>query len=455
MFDLLSDKLQNVFKNLRGYGKLTEKNIADAMREVRVALLEADVNYKVAKDFIERTKQRALGREVLDSITPGQQIVKIVHDELVTLMTGQAPAAPTGAFPSLSAPPKLNDGEVDHWMMVGLHGCGKTTTSGKLAKWLSKHGRKPMLVACDVYRPAAIDQIETLGKQINLPVYSVRDEKDVLVISRKARTAAQAQGRDTLIFDTAGRLHIDEDLVQELVRLRDALAPKEILLVADAATGQEAVTIAEHFDKALGITGIVLTKLDGDARGGAALSMRAVTGKPIRYAGVGEKLDDLEAFHPDRMAGRILGMGDVVSLVEKAQETFDAKQAAELQAKIEKQELNLEDFLNQLQQMKKLGPLENLLGMLPGMSKMPDLGLGESHLKRTEAIIQSMTPRERRQPEILNANRRARIARGSGTTVSDVNELLRQFTMMKRMMKDMSKMQKKMARKGMLPKFGL
>jgi signal recognition particle subunit SRP54 len=311
-----------------------------------------------------------------------------------------------------------------------------------------------MLVACDVYRPAAIDQIETLGKQLNLPVYSVRDEKDVLTISRKARTAAQAQERDTLIFDTAGRLHIDEELVQELVRLRDALAPKEILLVADAATGQEAVTIAEHFDKALGITGIVLTKLDGDARGGAALSMRTVTGKPIKFAGVGEKLDDLEAFHPDRMAGRILGMGDVVGLVEKAQETFDAKQAAELQAKIEKQELNLEDFLNQLQQMKKLGPLENLLGMLPGMSKMPDLGLGESQLKRTEAIIQSMTLRERRQPEILNANRRARIARGSGTGVSDVNELLRQFNMMKRMMKDMSKMQKKLARKGMLPKFG-
>jgi signal recognition particle subunit SRP54 len=395
-----------------------------------------------------------LGQEDLTSITPGQQIVKIVHDELVTLMTGHSSTTPTGPIPSLSAPPKLKDGEVDHWMMVGLHGCGKTTTSGKLAKWLAKHGRKPMLVACDVYRPAAIDQIETLGKQLNLPVYSVRDEKDVLTISRKARTAAQAQERDTLIFDTAGRLHIDEELVQELVRLRDALAPKEILLVADAATGQEAVTIAEHFDKALGITGIVLTKLDGDARGGAALSMRTVTGKPIKFAGVGEKLDDLEAFHPDRMAGRILGMGDVVGLVEKAQETFDAKQAAELQAKIEKQELNLEDFLNQLQQMKKLGPLENLLGMLPGMSKMPDLGLGESQLKRTEAIIQSMTLRERRQPEILNANRRARIARGSGTGVSDVNELLRQFNMMKRMMKDMSKMQKKLARKGMLPKFG-
>jgi signal recognition particle subunit SRP54 len=340
-------------------------------------------------------------------------------------------------------------------MMVGLHGCGKTTTSGKLARWLSKHGRKPLLVACDVYRPAAIDQIETLGRQLNIPVYSMREEKDVLTISRKARAAAQVQGRDTLIFDTAGRLHIDEDLVQELVRLREALSPKEILLVADAATGQEAVTIAEHFDQALGITGIVLTKLDGDARGGAALSMRAVTGKPIKFAGVGEKLEDLEAFHADRMVGRILGMGDVVGLVEKAQEAFDAEKAAELQSKIAKQELNLEDFLNQLQQMKKLGPLENLLGMLPGMSKMPDLSLGESHLKRTEAIIQSMTPRERRQPEILNANRRARIARGSGTSVSDVNELLRQFTMMKRMMKDMSKMQKKLARKGMLPKFGL
>ena len=437
MFDSLSDKLQSVFKNLRGYGKLTEKNVADALREVRVALLEADVNYKVAKDFIERTKQRALGQEVLSSVTPGQQIVKVVHDELIALMGGETQVTPNYAS--------------GNWMMVGLHGCGKTTTCGKLAKLLSKNGRKPLLVACDVYRPAAIDQLETLGRQVQIPVFAVRDEKDVTKIAKQALSAAQAQGRDLVIFDTAGRLHIDEELVQELVRLRDLVKPQEILLVADAATGQEAVNIAEHFDKALSITGIVLTKLDGDARGGAALSMRAVTGKPIKFAGVGEKLDDLEAFFPERMAGRILGMGDVVGLVEKAQESFDAKEAERLQEKIADQSLNLEDFLGQLQQLKKLGPLENLLGMLPGMGKMPDLSLGDSQMKRVEAIVQSMTREERRRPEILNANRRTRIARGSGTSVTEVNDLLKQFNQMKRMMKDMGKLQKKMARKGALP----
>jgi signal recognition particle subunit SRP54 len=443
MFDSLSDKLQSVFKNLRGYGKLTEKNVADALREVRLALLEADVNYKVAKDFIERTKQRALGQEVLTSVTPGQQIVKIVHDELVALMGGEASGAPGGrALPTTTG----------NWMMVGLHGCGKTTTCGKLAKFLAKQGRKPLLVACDVYRPAAIDQLETLGRQLQIPVFSLRDEKDVLKICRQAAAFAQAQDRNVVIFDTAGRLHIDEKLIEELVRMRDLLAPQEMLLVADAATGQEAVNIAEHFDKALNITGIVLTKLDGDVRGGAALSMRAVTGKPIKFAGVGEKLDDLEPFQAERMAGRILGMGDVVGLVEKAQDAFDAKKAEQLQDKIADQSLNLEDFLAQLQQLKKLGPLENLLGMLPGMGKMQDLSGGESQLKRTEAIIQSMTPMERRRPEILNAGRRTRIARGSGTSVAEVNDLLKQFNAMKRMMKDMGKMQKAMARKGVLPK---
>ena len=438
MFESLSEKLQSVFKNLRGYGKLTEKNVADALREVRVALLEADVNYKVAKDFIERTKQRALGQEVLSSVTPGQQIVKIVHDELVTLMGGEQ-----AVKQSFTA---------GNWIMVGLHGCGKTTTCGKLAKLMAKNGRKPLLVACDVNRPAAIDQLETLGKQLQIPVFSVRGEKDVTKICRQALAAAESQRRDTLIFDTAGRLHIDEELVQELVRMRDLLKPQEILLVADAATGQEAVNIAEHFDKALNVTGIVLTKLDGDARGGAALSMRAVTGKPIKFAGVGEKLDDLETFFPERMAGRILGMGDVVGLVEKAQEAFDAKEAEKLQQKIADRSLNLEDFLSQLQQMKKLGPLENLLGMVPGMGKMPDLSLGDSQLKRVEAIVQSMTREERRRPEILNASRRSRIARGSGTSVAEVNDLLKQFSMMKRMMKDMGKMQKAFARKGGMPK---
>src|SRR6266404_745025 len=442
MFDSLSEKLQSVFKNLRGYGMLTEKNVADALREVRLALLEADVNYKVAKDFIERTKQRALGQEVLSSITPGQQIVKIVHDELVALM-GSEPPGTAAATPS------------GNWMMVGLHGCGKTTTCGKLAKLLTKQGRKPLLVACDVHRPAAIDQLETLGKQLQIPVFSMRGETDVVRISRQAAAFAQSQDRNVVIFDTAGRLHIDEELVQELVRMKEALAPQEILLVADSATGQEAVNIAEHFNKALDITGIVLTKLDGDARGGAALSMRAVTGKPIKFAGVGEKLDDLEPFYAERIAGRILGMGDVVSLVEKAQETFDAKKAEELEGKIADQSLDLEDFLSQLQQLKKLGPLENLLGMLPGMSKMPDLSVGESQLKRIEAIIQSMTPLERRRPEILNAGRRTRIARGSGTNVAEVNDLLKQFNAMKKMMKEMGKMQKALGRKGMLPKMRL
>ena len=435
MFDSLSNKLQAVFKNLRGFGKLTESNVADALREVRVALLEADVNYKVAKDFIERTKHRALGQEVLTSITPGQQIIKIVHDELVALMGTGAPVPINGPV-----------------MMVGLHGSGKTTSSGKLAKLLSKNGRKPLLVACDVYRPAAIDQLETLGRQVQVPVFALRGETDIINIARQALTAAQMQGRDLVIFDTAGRLHIDEEMVQELVRLRDLVKPQEILLVADAATGQEAVNIAEHFDKALGLTGIVLTKLDGDARGGAALSMRAVTGKPIKFAGVGEKLDELEAFYPERMAGRILGMGDVVGLVEKAQEAFDATEADKIQQKIANQTLNLEDFLAQLQQLKKLGPLENLLGMLPGMGNIKGLSLGDSQMKRVEAIVQSMTRPERRQPELLNASRRTRIARGSGTSVAEVNDLLKQFNMMKRMMKDMGKMQKKMAQTGMLPK---
>ena len=441
MFDSLSQKLQSVFKNLRGYGKLSESNVADALREVRVALLEADVNYKVAKDFIERTKQRALGQEVLTSVTPGQQIIKIVHDELVALMGGVGQSADQSAH-----------SKAGNWLMVGLHGSGKTTSSGKLAKLLAKNGRKPLLVACDVYRPAAIDQLETLGRQIQIPVFALRGETDVTKIARQALAVAQTQDRDLVIFDTAGRLHIDEELVQELVHLRDLVKPQEILLVADAATGQEAVNIAEHFDKALGLTGIVLTKLDGDARGGAALSMRAVTGKPIKFAGVGEKLDELEAFYPERMAGRILGMGDVVGLVEKAQEAFDVTEAEKMQQKIADQTLNLEDFLAQLQQLKKLGPLENLLGMLPGMSNMKGLSLGEDQMKRVEAIVQSMTRTERRQPELLNASRRTRIARGSGTSVAEVNDLLKQFNMMKRMMKDMGKLQKKIGRTGIMPK---
>lgn len=438
MFSRLSEKLQAVLRDLRGYGKLTEKNIADAMREVRLALLEADVNYQVARDFIERTKQRALGQEVLASVTPGQQMVKVVHDELVRLMAGEG--APT---------PLHLDGA---WMICGLHGSGKTTTCGKLARWLVKQGKRPLLVAADVYRPAAIDQLEMLGRQLGLPVFAARGERDVVAIAKRAQDFARVDGANVLVLDTAGRLHIDEELVQELVRLREAVKPTEILLVVDGATGQEAVNIAQHFDRALALTGVVLTKLDGDARGGAALSLRAVTGKPIRFVGVGEKLDDLEPFHAERMAGRILGMGDVVGLVEKAQAALDARQAEELSRKLADQSFDLEDFRAQLQQMKKLGPLENLLGMLPGAAKMPALGTGEAELRRVEAILNSMTPQERRHPEILNASRRHRIARGSGTTVADVNDLLKQFTMVKKMMKEMGRWKKAMARGGAVPR---
>jgi signal recognition particle subunit SRP54 len=445
MWETLSTKLQKTLKTLRGFGKLSEKNVADALREVRVALLEADVNYNVAKDFIERVKTKSLGRVVLDSVTPGQQIVKIVHDELAALMGNDADPL---------AKPKFLQG---NWMLVGLHGSGKTTTCGKLARLSAKNGRKPLLVACDVHRPAAITQLKTLGKQLGIPVFADENCKNVVEIARKAHEFSQQSGADLVIFDTAGRLHIDESLIQELVEMKNLLQPVEILLVADAATGQEAVNIAQHFDKALDLTGIILTKLDGDARGGAAISMRAVTGKPIRFAGVGEKLDDLEVFRGGRMAGRILGMGDVVSLVEKAQETFDAKQAEEMQEKLLSASFTLEDFLGQLQQIKKMGPLENLLGMLPGMGKMMPLDVDGTQLKGIEAIIQSMTPEERRHPEIINGSRRARIARGSGTTVAEVNDLLKQFGQMKRMMKDVGKWKKKMthaqAQRGAVPKW--
>ncbi len=433
MFQSLSDKLQSVFKNLRGFGKLSERNIADALREVRMALLEADVNFKVARDFIESVKAKAVGHEVLDSITPGQQVVKIIHDELVALMGASQSGLDLRGSPTV-------------FLLCGLHGCGKTTTAGKLARLLAKQGRKAMLVACDVYRPAAVTQLQTLGKQLGLAVYAEPDEKDVLKIARGALAAAEQQQCNLLIFDTAGRLQIDEPLVQELVHLRDQVKPQEILLVADSATGQQAVDIASHFDKALGLTGIILTKLDGDTRGGAALSMRQVTGKPIKLVGVGEKLEDLEPFHPDRMVSRILGMGDVVSLVEKAQEMVDVSQAEKLQEKLRKAELNLEDFLEQMQQIKKMGPLENLLGMLPGMSNIRGLSVEDKQLKRMEAIILSMTPQERRRPDMVDGRRRQRIARGSGATVADVNHLLKQFAAMKQMMKQMPRMSRQMGR---------
>jgi signal recognition particle subunit SRP54 len=439
MFDSLSGKLQNAFRNLRGLGKISEANVGDSLREVRMALLEADVNFKVARDFIERVKTKAIGAEVVQSIQPGQQIVKIIHDELVDLLGSQNAAL------------KL-DGNPSSILMVGLHGSGKTTSSGKLARLLQKQGRQPLLVAADVYRPAAMDQLETLGKQIEIPVFLKRGETDVQKIAREALDFARANSRNVLIFDTAGRLQIDEPLVQELVCLRDLVKPQEILLVLDAATGQEAVNVAAHFDQALQITGSILTKLDGDARGGAALSMKAVTGKPIKFAGTGEKLDEFEPFHPERMASRILGMGDVVSLVEKAAEAVDMADAKRLEEKMRKGEFTLEDFLEQLRAMKKLGSLESIVGMLPGGAEMlkqqGDLSKQEKEFKRMEAMICGMTIQERKSPQILNAKRRVRIAKGSGVSVTELNTMLNKFGQMQQMMKKMGKFSKMMTKMG-------
>ncbi|MFL2943510.1 MAG: signal recognition particle protein [Limisphaerales bacterium] len=438
MFDSLSSKLQGAFKNLRGLGKISEDNISEALREVRMALLEADVNFKVAKEFLARVKEKSLGDEVLASVQPGQQIVKIIHDELVTLLGDTNAKLETGGNPTCI-------------MMVGLHGAGKTTSSGKLAKLIKKQGRQPLLVAADVYRPAAMDQLETLGQQVDVPVLALKGEKDVQKIARAAMEEARAQACNVLIFDTAGRLQIDEDLVQELIDLKGLIKPQEILLVLDAATGQEAVSVATHFDEALGITGSILTKLDGDARGGAALSLKSVTGRPIKFVGVGEKLDEFESFHPERMAGRILGMGDVVSLVEKAAEVIEEDEAARMEEKLRKGEFSLEDFLEQMRAMKKLGPLENIVGMLPGGDaalKDADLDKGQAELRRMEALICAMTPKERRQPNILNASRRRRIASGTGVKVSELNSMLNKFFQMQQMMKKMGKMQKMMAKMG-------
>src|SRR5277367_2296378 len=441
MFDSLSSKLQNAFRNLRGLGKISESNAGDALREVRMALLEADVNFKVARDFIERVKTKALGAEVVASVQPGQQIIKVIHDELVELLGW------TNAALNLSGNPACV-------MMVGLHGSGKTTSAGKLAKLLLKQGRTPLLVAADVYRPAAMDQLETLGKQIDIPVFLKRGETDVLKIAREALEFAKAENRNTIIFDTAGRLQIDEPLVQELVRLRDLVKPQEILLVLDAATGQEAVNVATHFDSALQITGAILTKLDGDARGGAALSLKAVTGKPIKFMGVGEKLEDFEPFHPERMASRILGMGDVVSLVEKAAEAVSEEDAKRLEEKMRKGEFTLEDFVEQLRAMKKLGSLESIVKMLPGGGdalKNMDISKQEREFRRMEGMVCAMTLKERRSPTILNAKRRIRIAKGSGVQVAEVNQLLNKFSQMQQMMKKMGKFQKMMARMGGMP----
>jgi len=435
MFGRLSDKLQDVFKNLRGQGRITESNIADALREVRLALLDADVNFQVAKDFIARVKEKALGEEVLRSVTPGQQIVKIFHEELCVLLGGDS--APL----DLEKPGRI--------LIVGLNGAGKTTSSVKLARLLKSQGRSPMLVACDLMRPAAIDQLAVLAGQIGVPVFRPEPgENDVLAVAKRAAEWCATTGGDVQIYDTAGRQEIDEPLIEELKQLRDFLQPREILLVADAATGQQAVNVAEKFHGALGLTGLVLTKLDGDARGGAALSLRSVTGRPIKFIGVGEKIDQFEAFHPDRLAGRILGMGDVISLVEKAAEAISEDEARRMEEKLRTASFDLNDFLQQFKMLKKMGPLENILGMIPGMDKIKDSSVDEKQLKRVEAIILSMTLQERARPDILNARRRQRIARGSGVHVSEVNNLILRFTQMRKMMKNMGSMKKLMAKAG-------
>jgi signal recognition particle subunit SRP54 len=432
MFSQLGDKLQEIFKELRGHGTITESNIDNALRQVRLTLLEADVDFQVAKNFIARVKQKALGEAVLRSITPGQQIVKIFHDELTALL-GE------NAVP-------LNLGKPGRILIVGLNGSGKTTSAAKLARLLKKQGRAPALVACDLQRPAAVEQLATLGKQIDVPVF-VPDSNEKNV-QRAAAAALEWQDREATnidIFDTAGRQEIDEPLLEELKALKELLQPQETLLVVDAATGQQAVSVATHFNDALQITGIILTKLDGDARGGAALSMREVTRCPIKFVGTGEKLDQFEPFIPERLAGRILGMGDVVGLVEKAAEAVDEEEAARLERKLRTASFDFNDFLAQFKMMRKMGPLENILGMLPGVSNVQSLSIDEKQLKRTEAIVLSMTSEERARPDILNARRRQRIARGSGSTVTEVNDLLRRFEQMRKMMKSAGKMKKMIA----------
>ncbi len=441
MFDNLTDKLQDTFRNLTGRGALTDKNIQDAMRQVRLALLEADVNYKTVKEFIAEVTEECLGEKVLKSVTPGQQAIKVVNDKLTELM-GEA-----------NAPLELKDSPAS-LMMIGLHGSGKTTTTAKLANLLRKQqNKRPLLVACDVYRPAAIDQLEFLGKQLDIPVFSDRNSKDVQKIALQAKQVARRDGHDVMILDTAGRLQIDDELVQELVRVKEIVQPDEILLVGDAALGQEAVSVASHFDDALSITGIVLTKLDGDARGGAALSMRKVTGKPIKFIGIGEKIEDLEPFYPDRMASRILGMGDVVSLVEKAAESISMEEAKRLEEKMLKNQFDLNDFLNQLSQLRKLGGMSAVLNMIPGGRQLTQgMDIDEGVLKHVEAIIHSMTPYERSHPDCLNQiSRRKRISIGSGRSLVEVQQLLKRFEVMRQMMSKDGKFGRMMSGGGMNP----
>ena len=422
-FEGLSEKLQSALKKMTGRGKLSEQAVKEGMREVRMALLEADVNYAVAKDFIRMVTERCVGQEVLSSLTPSQQVVKIVNEEMTELM-GSTNARLTWS-PSV---PTI-------FMLCGLQGAGKTTMCAKLAGYLTKQGKKPMLAACDIYRPAAITQLQVVGKQVNVPVFE-KGTQDPVKTAKEAIEYARYYQRDVLIIDTAGRLHIDQELMDELLRIREAVHPQEILLTVDAMTGQDAVNVAKAFDEKLDVTGVILTKLDGDTRGGAALSIKAVTGKPIKFSGTGEKLTDIEPFHPDRMAGRILGMGDVLTLIDKATEAFDEKDAEKFARRGMSSKLTLEDFLEQMQSMKKMGGIKSMLGMIPGMSGK-DIDVDDNALKKPEAIIRSMTPKERRDPSILNASRRKRIAAGSGTTVQDVNQLIRQFEQTQQMMKQM------------------
>ena len=436
MLEQLSQNLEGIFKKLRGQGKLSEANISEAMREVRRALLEADVNYQVVRSFIDSVKEKALGSEVLRSITPGQQIVKIIHEELIFLLGSKV------ADLELSGNPAII-------LLVGLQGSGKTTTSAKLARNLRKSGRLPLLVACDVYRPAAIKQLQVLGKQLDIPVYAEEGNQDVVKIAQAAIRESVRFAANVVIVDTAGRLHVDAEMMDEIKRLQNALKPAETLFVADAMTGQDAVNAATTFAETVELTGVILTKLDGDARGGAALSVREVTGKPIKYIGVGEHLDKLEIFHPDRMAGRILGMGDIVSLVEKAQQDINVEDAAKLEEKMRKNTFDLEDFKQQLKQLKSMGPLGDLLSMIPGAKAIKDVDIDEKRLTRIEAIINSMTLVERHRPQILNGSRRKRIARGSGTKVQDVNQLIKQFQSMRKMMQKFGKMNKRQLMKNL------
>ena len=440
IFEGLADKLQGALGKLKSKGKLTEKDVKEAMREVKLALLEADVNFKVVKDFVKKVQERAVGQEVMESLTPAQHVIKIVNEELTSLM-GDVQSK----IMISPKPPTVI-------MMVGLQGAGKTTTSGKLGGYFKKQGKKPLLVACDIYRPAAIKQLQVVGEKLDIPVFSMGDKESPVNIAKAGYNHALKNNNDLVIIDTAGRLHIDETLMDELKNIKSEIKPHEILLVVDSMTGQDAVNVAESFNEALGVDGVVLTKLDGDTRGGAALSIRAVTQKPIKFIGMGEKLDDLEPFHPDRMASRILGMGDILSLIEKAQENIDLEKAKELESKIKKQELDFEDFLEQMEQIQKMGPLNKVLEMIPGMGQVKDqlgdIDMNNKEIVKTKAKVQSMTIEERRNPSILNASRKKRIARGSGTSVQDVNRLIKQFGEMKKMMKMFTGTQKSMKKRG-------